>query len=72
MLSCGTHPHNSLFVHILSCTYLPLPLHLLPLPLQGARHRESDRMARYGSSDEEDDEEATVQVVRCNDMHEML
>ena len=66
------HTLNSLFVHILSCTYLPLPLPLLPLPLQGTRHRESDRMARYGSSDEEDDEEATAQVVRCNDIHEML
>ena len=28
----------------------------------GTRHRESDRMARYGSSDEEEDEEATAEV----------
>ena len=48
-----------------------LPLPRLPLPLQGTRHRESDRMARYGSSDEEEDEEATAEVVRCNDIHEM-
>ena len=40
-------------------------------PLQGTRHRESDRMARYGSSDEEEDEEATAEVVRYNDIHEM-
>ena len=51
---------------------MPLPLPLLSLPLQGTRHRESDRMARYGSSDEEDDEEATAEVVRCNNVHEML
>ena len=44
----------------------------LPHPLQGTRHGESDRMARYGSSDEEDDKEATAEVVRCNDIHEML
>ena len=44
----------------------------LPCPtLQGTRHCESDRMARYGSSDEDDDEEATAEVVRCNDIHEM-
>ena len=42
-----------------------------PPPLQGTRHCESDRMARYGSSDEEEDEEATAEVVRCNDIHEM-
>ena len=41
-------------------------------PPQGTRHRESDRMARYGSSDEEEDEEATADKVRCNDIHEIL
>ena len=41
----------------------------LPHPLQGTRHCESDRMARYGSSD---DEEATAEVVRCNDIHELI
>ena len=28
-------------------------------------------MARYGSSDDEDDEETAAEVVRCNDIHEM-
>ena len=29
-------------------------------------------MAPYGSSDEDDDEEATAQVVKCNDIDDML
>ena len=57
---------------LLCLMYLPLPLTLLPCHLQGTRHRESDRMARYGSSDDEDDEEATAEVVRFNDIHEIL
>ena len=57
------------FCHARTC---PSPSLSLPHPLQGTRHRESDRMARYGSSDEEDDEEATAEVVRRNDIHEML
>ena len=57
------------FCHARTC---PSPSLSLPHPLQGTRHRESDRMARYGSSDEEDDEESTAEVVRCNDIHEML
>ena len=57
------------FCHARTC---PSPSLSLPHLLQGTRHRESDRMARYGSSDEEDDEEATAEVVRCNDIHEML
>ena len=37
-------------------------------PLQGTRYRESDRMARYCSSDEEEDEEATAvgAIVGCD------
>ena len=57
------------FCHARTC---PSPSLSLLHPLQGTRHRESDRMARYGSSDEENDEEATAEVVRCNDIHEML
>ena len=46
-----------------------MPASVLPSP---APLREPDRMTRYGSLDEEDDEEATAEVVRCNDIHEML
>ena len=48
-----------------------LPCLPLPLPLQGTRHRESDRMACYGSSGEEEKEEATAEIVSCSNIHEM-